>query len=195
MTYLGEAGAHTWVAAGGRWAAGSRAVELVDGIVGRRGAGAGFSGRCRNCTSPLPATSSAIASCETRICSSDGNVCVCLSRGVDVPFYVDCKILRSFTSPTLDDSLLVWGRPVHAKWGERRTTPIGNPLSPSSVKLKLRTTDKAHLPSPLATDAGGAHVCCPTCAREKLTAAGHVGGHPGRRKLRPACCIHHRRGE
>ena len=46
---------------------------------------AGFSGRCRNCTSPLPAISSAIACCETRICSSDGIVCVCvcvcLSRG------------------------------------------------------------------------------------------------------------------
>ena len=134
---------------------------------------AGFSGRCRNCTSPLPATSSAIASCETRICSSDGSVCVCVcvSRG-------GRPLLRSTAktrcSDALDDSLLVCGRRIHATWGEKRTTPA----------------------APLATDAAGAHVCCPTCASENFTAAGHVGSHPGgRRKLRPACCIHHRRGE
>ena len=57
---------------------------------------AGFSGRCRNCTSPLPAISSAIACCETRICSSDGIVCVCVCVCVSVarrtsPFTFDCK--------------------------------------------------------------------------------------------------------
>lgn len=100
---------------------------------------AGFSGRCRNCTSPLPAISSAIACCETRICSSDGIVCVCVSVARRTSPFTKLKDLF-YLSDALDE--VCWfAADLFMRRGERNAPPPRLPwpqMRPERVLSNMR---------------------------------------------------------